>query len=271
MKKFLSTLALFLAFAGACRAQTQDYIQLTDNGWEAELQIAVESFTKDGITVDLYGVVHMADEEYYDSVQVDLDRYDTVLYEGIKQGTKPNRGTVGLNLLQKGMARILGLEFQKDGIAYIGTNMVHADIDVEALEESLDGQKISPLQKMFSPERIKRLKPIFDAMGPFLEEVIDGLLAQQPELRNQLKLEFAKELAGTDISKALPEKMKKAIIDDRNEIVMGVLAEQLKNPKKKRIAIFYGAGHNPDFAQRLLAKGWTRGQKVWKTAWRISR
>jgi len=267
MKKTVLMLALLLGLTSFCHAQTQDYIRFVpgERPNTGQLQTAVESFERNGITVDLYGVVHMADEEYYKVIQHDLDQYDTVLYEGIKQGTTPNRETQTLNLIQNGMARLLGLQFQKDGIAYIGSNMVHADIDASTLERNLDGEQLSPLQGLFTPEQIENLKPIFTVLGALLNEYFKA----NPEIQSQMKFKFAQQISQADISAQLSPKMKKAIIDDRNQIVMDELKVQLKNKTKRRIAIFYGAGHNPDFAQRFLAQGWTRGAKTWRTAWRI--
>jgi hypothetical protein len=256
-----------MGFTSFSHAQTQDYIRLVEDRRTGtqQLQTAVESFTRNGVTVDLYGVVHMADQSYYQTIQRDLNQYDTVLYEGIRQGSQPNRETQTLNLVQSGMSRLLGLQFQKDGISYIGSNMVHADIDATTLERNLDGQQLSPLQGLFSPEQIESLKPIFTMLGSLLDEYF----RQNPEIQGQLKLQFAQQISQTDISAQLPPQMKKAIIDDRNLIVMNELAVQLRDRTKRRIAIFYGAGHNPDFAQRLLAQGWTRGTKTWRTAWNI--
>lgn len=266
MKKVFFVLALLLGFTSFCHAQTQEYIRLVRGEYGSELQTAVETFERDGIIIDLYGAVHMADREYYRTVQRDLDQYDTVLYEGIKQDDTPNRETQSLNLVQNGMARLLGLQFQKDGISYIGSNMVHADIDASALEQSLDGQQLSPLSDLLTPEQMENLEPIFNALG----SLVDEYFRANPQIRSQIKSQFAQQITQTDISKQLPPQMKKAIIDDRNQIVMNKLSMQLRDyPMKREIAIFYGAGHNPDFAQRLLAQGWTRGEKVWKTAWRI--
>jgi len=267
MKKFFLSLALLLGITTFANAQNQEYIRFQEGRKQGtgQLQVAVESFTKNGVTVDLYGVVHMADKEYYRSVQLDLNRYDSVLYEGIKQGATPNKETKTLNMVQTGMAKLFGLEFQKDGISYVGSNMVHADIDATTLERKLDGEKLSPLQGLFTPEQMDKIKPVLDVLGSLL----DVYLKQNPQLQNELKFKFGQQLSQTDISAQLSPKMKKAIIDDRNQIVMNELSVQLRNAKNKRIAIFYGAGHNEDFAQRLTRLGWTRGVKVWKTAWNI--
>ena len=57
------------------------------------------------------------------------------------------------------------------------------------------------------------------------------------------------------------------LIDDRNEACMRELEKQRK-AGKKRIAIFYGAAHMPDFEKRLIENhGMQKQGTVWLTAW----
>ena len=61
-----------------------------------------------------------------------------------------------------------------------------------------------------------------------------------------------------------------AILSGRNEHAMKVLAEQIEKGRKK-LAIFYGAGHMPDFEKRLLEQGFKPVGEEWQTAWDIRR
>jgi len=268
MNKTVSiALSLLLLFGAAASGQDQDYIRFREGPTEQDgaLQIAVETYTRNGVTLDLYGVVHMADEAYYQEIQRDLDQYDVVLYEGIKQGDTPNQETVGLNAVQAGMARLLGLQFQKEGIDYTRPNLVHADMDASTLEDSLDGESISPLGGIISPDLLEQLEPVLRIAG----DLLDQYLEFNPEIRTTFKLQFAQQMAGTDVEDQLTPQMRQAIIIDRNQIVMDVLAEQERTTNNRTYAIFYGAGHNADFRQRLEDEGWTRGSKRWMTAWSI--
>ena len=57
------------------------------------------------------------------------------------------------------------------------------------------------------------------------------------------------------------------LLTERNKAAMKVLDTQLAEGKKK-IAIFYGAAHMPDFERRLLADyGMKRGDTTWIPAW----
>jgi len=270
--KFLLPLVMVLGLGGLTEAQqTQQpaYIKYEegDTQQDGELKVEVIKFRNQaGVEVTLYGVVHIADQSYFSQIQQDLSTYDTVLYEGVKQGTNPNPETKGLNAVQQLMATVLGFTFQKDGIDYRQQNFVHADIDIDTLQRNLNGRSINPLDQYFDPQTVERLAPFMDLASQFVKAYMDS----NPELRNQLRRQMAQSLAGTDIAAQLPPDMKKAIIDDRNDIVMNVLTEQLqKHPDKKKIAIFYGAGHNADFTQRLLRLGYTRQDSRWMTAWVI--
>ncbi len=57
------------------------------------------------------------------------------------------------------------------------------------------------------------------------------------------------------------------LIADRNEAAMKVFQKELAQGKKK-IAIFYGAGHMPDFEKRLrLDFGLEKKSVQWLEAW----
>jgi len=61
------------------------------------------------------------------------------------------------------------------------------------------------------------------------------------------------------------------IITERNKKALEVLTRELKN-KKKKVAIFYGAGHLPDMEERLIKDfGLKKGQVEWLTAWDLTK
>jgi hypothetical protein len=61
-----------------------------------------------------------------------------------------------------------------------------------------------------------------------------------------------------------------AILSGRNEHAMKVLAGQIALGRKK-LAIFYGAGHMPDFEKRLIEQGFKQIGEQWQTAWDVRR
>jgi hypothetical protein len=58
-----------------------------------------------------------------------------------------------------------------------------------------------------------------------------------------------------------------SLISERNKVALTGLREQVKLGKR-RIAIFYGAGHLPDLERRLLTEfGLKRDSERWLLAW----
>jgi hypothetical protein len=274
-KKMFLALALVFGINYGVLAQGQDqHIRFLPGNTQqdGELQIAVTEYTRPGVApntsatrVILYGVVHVADQNYYNLVQRDLDSYDEVLYEGVKQGSTPNPGTKGLNAIQKLMGDVLGLTFQKDGINYNRTNFVHADVDIDRLRRQMGpGQSIDPLERYVSPEMLEQLGPFLDLASEFIKMYMQS----NPGMQDQLKVQFGNQLASTDISAQLSPAQKRAILDDRNQLVEEVLTRQLQqHPEHKTFAIFYRAAHMPDFELRLQRMGFTRSSQRWMTAW----
>ena len=271
-----TSLVLLLGIGSVSAQDATQYIRYergrTQN--DGVLQIAVETWTTpSGATIDLYGVVHIADSAYYRQVQRDLAQYDAVLYEGVgltrqvaeARERNPNNRSSGLSTVQRTMGTVLGLEFQMDSISYIGSNMVHADMGENELPAETR-QQVNPLERFINPETLERLAPLVELGSTLLEQYF----AQNPEIRNGLKTQFASQLSSADMTKQLPPQLYQSIVIDRNAVVMRVLAQQLQqHPGQRRISIFYGAAHMPDFQQRFTQLGYTRNSVRYMNAWTI--
>ena len=272
MKKtnFIAALALLLGLGAAAYGDgkgSADFIRYATEG-DTGLQIAVTDFVSSNskTTVTLYGVVHVADVDYYKLVQTDLDKYDAVLYEGVKAGVNPNPETKILNAMQHLMGDVLDLKFQKDGIDYTRKNLVHADINMDDLQKSMKGESITPFGGYIKTEQLEYLKPFLDIGSKLLKEYMKS----DPALQNRLKAQLAQQLGSVDINTQLSPDMHKAIVLDRNAIVIDVLKDQLqKFPEKHSYSIFYGAAHMPDMQERLQKLGYKESSKRWMTAWKV--
>lgn len=123
-----------------------------------ELQTAVVSYRKKFpwsllwpfLQVDLVSTIHIADKEYFSTLQRELEPYDCVLYEMVasRESLENRRSPVatkrlrssrsrGFNILgciQRQMARILMLDFQLDCLDYQAENWYHADLDFETFK-----------------------------------------------------------------------------------------------------------------------------------------
>jgi len=274
-KKILTVVALLFGINFGVYAQSDHikYKQGQNPQQDGELQIAVTEYigtspATSKTRIILYGVVHVADMKYYHAIQRDLDSYDAVLYEGIKQGAQPNKGTKSLNIIQKLMGDVLGLTFQKDGINYRRRHFVHADVTAARLKKQMKGKPISPLERFLTPNMLKQFGPMLQMASKFIKMFMES----NPALQDSLKIRMAQQLATADVNAQLPPHMKKAILDDRNALVQRVLTRHLRtHPKHRTIAIFYGAAHMPDFELRLKRMGFKFHSQRWMSAWKMGR
>ncbi|KAJ9183960.1 hypothetical protein P3X46_007752 [Hevea brasiliensis] len=123
-----------------------------------ELQTAVVSYRKrfpwsilnPFLRVDLVSTIHIADKDYFTTLQKELEPYDCVLYEMVasrdslenrrnpaatkRLKSSRSRGFNILGCIQRQMARILMLDFQLDCLDYQAENWYHADLDYETFK-----------------------------------------------------------------------------------------------------------------------------------------
>ncbi|KAJ6957826.1 hypothetical protein NC653_039720 [Populus alba x Populus x berolinensis] len=102
------------------------------------------------VQVDLVSTIHIADKEYFETIQKELEPYDRVLYEMVasreslesrrnpaaarRMKSSRSRGFNILGCIQRQMARILTLDFQLDYLDYQAENWYHADLDYETFK-----------------------------------------------------------------------------------------------------------------------------------------
>ena len=90
------------------------------------------------------------------------------------------------------------------------------------------------------------------------------LLSSNREI--ELKKVLARQLAETDFASFWGGN-DTTLIAGRNEKAIRVLKTEMA-AGKRRLAIFYGAGHMADFRQRLTEElGFQRAKTTWLTAW----
>lgn len=244
----------------------------------ARLETKAESFVnEDGVLVTLVGVVHVGDRAYYEQLAELFTHYDAVLYEMIRDvdDGPPTDMTSDhpISQMQLGMRSALGLTFQLEEIDYTPANFVHADLDPETFDtqqkekgESLFGTML----KASLEERNRQLSGQSQGMNPFA--LVGALFSD--DRPHKLKLLLGRQMADMEESLKTLEAGKdgtgSVIITGRNERAMEVLAEELEKGRRK-LAIFYGAGHMADFRRRLLDDGYAPLAGRWLTAWDIRR
>ncbi len=260
-----------------------EFLRLESDGDRLEaLQTAIVRYRNADhkhLSVDLIGAVHIGEADYYETLNALFDDYDVVLYElvakpgtRIPTGAKHHTPTNPISFLQVSAQQVLGLESQLQLIDYSKKQLVHADLSPTALAEKMRERGDTPmslafdaLSEMIRQSSLQGQQPTFDGelldLGKMAEIIADPLKAKQF---------MAQQFATTDLSEmGLGAGLNQLIVKDRNAAAVDVLDRQIKQGKRK-IAIFYGAAHMPDFEQRLLARGFAKQTQSWVTAWDLT-
>ncbi|HEV2949139.1 MAG TPA: hypothetical protein VGX70_17320, partial [Gemmataceae bacterium] len=113
----------------------------------------------------------------------------------------------------------------------------------------------------------KEKPPVANAPDSLEDLDIFSLILDQDGPK-KLKRMLAEQLANIESpTNGLGPTLNNILIADRNEAAMKVFQKELAQGKKK-IAIFYGAGHMPDFEKRLrLDFGLEKKNVQWLEAW----
>ena len=226
-----------------------------------------------GLVVDLVGAIHVADQAYYEKLNELFDDYDVVLYELVANEGKtvPDPKQVDrrgmLSNFQNGMGEALGLTFQLAHVDYRRDNMVHADMSAEEFAESMRKRKESFVGIMFRSMGFSMAK---DPSGQTDTELLAALFS--PNRAMALKRILAKQFSDMEGSISIFNgEGGSTLITERNKVALKRLEEQIKKGKKK-IAVFYGAGHMPDMEERLLKEFNLKWDKTtWLVAWDLTK
>lgn len=230
------------------------------------------------LVVDLIAAIHVADRAYYKDLEEQFEQYDVLLYELVKpEGADVPDGTPIVSddlfsVLADAGLKMLDLTSQKDHIDYTRANFVHADLSPDEMFEAMRARGDDALtislgvladtlreQNLMEMERESSLAPQQDDIDPF-ELLLD------PDGPMKLKRLFAQQIAAGDAMSIGPT-LNTILVEDRNAACMRVFQRELARGKK-RIGVFYGAAHMPDFDRRLREDfGLMRGAATWRTAW----
>jgi hypothetical protein len=235
------------------------------------------------LTVDLVSAVHIGDKEYYKKLNKQFQQYDVVLYELVAQpGTVIPKGGKKkddpLSLIMQVVKMVLDLELQTERIDYTKKNFVHADLSPEQMAEAIHKRGDDGLTlvlgfaaDLLRQENLREMqakeqpKPDSSTPAPDLD-ILSLLLDQDGPIK--LKRMLAEQLQRmSSPADGLGPTLNNILITDRNEAALKVFQKEMAKGKKK-IAIFYGAGHMPDFEKHLrLDFGLERKSIQWLEAW----
>ncbi len=264
----------------AQQQQAIEFIRLTQDGQHLKaLQTSIARYqsSQQDVTVDLIGAVHIGERSYFETLNEVFKDYDVVLYELVApEGTRiPRGGRTGgagnpISFMQTSAQKFLGLESQLKLVDYTPDNFRHADMSPDELREKMAERGQSPLslalgaftEMMNDPDMAAKLG---DQGGASLSDLLDMI-------GNPLKAKrfMAKQMGAMgSLDSGLGSSLNQLIVVDRNKAAMKVLDETIQQGHKK-IGIFYGAAHMPDFHERLLEREFKFVRDSWLTAWDLT-
>ena len=255
-------------------------VQQSEDGRPKSLQTAIVRYRGKkgtpfaGRIVDLVGVVHIGQGEYYADLNKRLSKYDAVLYElvapdgtRIKPEDLEKRRSI-LASMQTGMKDMLNLEYQLEKIDYLTQNFRHADMSPEEFVEDLERRGDS-LFKMIARMMGAGLASSASSGGD--AGILLALFSNDRPMK--MKQAMARQLVDIEIVTAGmdDENGENTLIKGRNAKAFSVLREELEAGKEK-LAVFYGAGHLPDMAERLEQEfEMSPRRTTWLDAWDLTR
>jgi hypothetical protein len=249
-----------------------------ERGSPRTLDTAVVSYTNgregdERVTVDLVAAIHVGDRAYYETLNRKFESYDAVLYElvapeGATPDDRPAEGDPHpIAVMQDGLKSLLDLEHQLAVVDYRKPNFVHADMSPEDFEKAMKDRGES-FVTMFLRLAFEGMRKPPQAGAGEADDLKLILALLSPNRPMALKRVMAGQIAQFgDIASALDGPGGSAIVSDRNRKALEVLRAALDDGKR-RVCIFYGAAHMPDFEKRLLADfGLQRADREWIVAW----
>jgi hypothetical protein len=260
---------------------TADYVRFSEpKTGPMILQTAVVRFIKEGRSVDLISVVHLADPAYYQTLNQTLRQYDAVLYEMVggpvppkSQMAKRDRGDLAwLGTLHATLQSSLGLQGQLEGMDYAHANMVHADVSHAEFNQLKAQKSESFIGLLF---RAYQAQAELAAMGESSSSLslteLTTLLSGNGS-KDEMKAIIGRQFDAVErLVSGVEGPNGSVIIGGRNDKALKVLASELAKGRQQ-LAIFYGGAHLPDLELKLAKEGWKRQpDPKWLDAWTISR
>lgn len=248
----------------AVKKATGEYLRITqtDSGKPESMETAIVRFEGPagskyaGRVVDLVGVVHIGEHDYYKELNRRFPDYDRVLYELVApEGTTVNKEQAGevrgpLGAMQLGMKDILNLDFQLEHIDYDAKNFRHADMSPEEFAADMADRGDSVMKMVF--RMLGSGMATQAAAQPAASDTALLFALFAPDRARRMKQIMASQFEDMEIATAAMADAsgKSTIITQRNIKALSVLTDELQKGSKK-VAVFYGAGHLPDMAERL--------------------
>lgn len=227
-----------------------------------------------GPVVDLVSAVHVAEPEYYRALNRKFRRYDAVLYElvapeGTRVPEKVDRSRQSpVSLLQLGLTDLLELQFQLEGVDYNARNFIHADMSPEQFAQSMRDRSESFTDIVFRMMGYNMARQNEGAGRTSDAQLLTALFSGDRAMvfRRIMAAQF-EDMQGAMAAIEGPEGS--TLITERNKVALAVLRRELAAGRRK-VAVFYGAGHMDDMLTRLRDDFELVPAEIrWLTAWKL--
>jgi len=235
------------------------------------------------ITVDLVAVVHIGEKEFYEKLNKAFKAYDAVLYELVapegtvidKKSLKENSNP--LRMIQSIPQQMLGLDSQLEIIDYKAKNFVHADLTPEEIAAKMAERGDTTLTILLDTasdmirQQNKAAQNASSSEGSNMSNDFSSMLEMMGDPA-KMKLAMAKQFVESgDLDLGLGKSLNQLLIKDRNEAAMKDFNKQVFVGNRK-LAIFYGAAHMPDFEKRLKEDyDFKLKKQIWLEAWDLTK
>ena len=272
------------------KSKTQFLRVLNDrNGQPLALQTAITRYRpqQGELVVDLIGAIHIGEADYYEQLNRQFEEYDVVLYELVApegtrvpaggKRTQNNQGSLNLVAwLQQQAKSSLGLQSQLEKVDYQKSNLRHADMSPADISKKMAERGdsaltigLSAMSELLRQQNVAAQSPENREMiSQFTNEGIFELINNPLKLKRMMASQFAQS-GVMDIG--LGETLNQMLITDRNAAAVKVLQKEITAGKRK-IAIFYGAAHMPEFERQLRDDfGLEKTKQVWVDAWDLTK
>lgn len=269
---WLASLLFYLATGSPASAHPpESFMRLAEDedSRPSALQVALARYGDgQGRTLHLVGAVHVADRGYFEDLQERFEHYDVVLYEMVGDPDGDSQQPVGLGMslvgaLQGGMQNALGLASQREEIDYERGNFRHADMTGPEFSDRMkrrDESWAGTFMKLWAASAVSREPATQQA------QLLEVLFASNRQLA--LKRVMAESMVDqARVFELLADADGSVLITERNRKALSVLEREMDGGARN-LALFYGAGHLPDFHRRLTDEfGFELRSVEWLNAW----
>jgi hypothetical protein len=226
--------------------------------------------------VDLIGAVHVGDLAYYAQLNRWFRQYQALLYELVApKGTRVERGRGTSNMhpvgaMQNSIKTMLEIEHQLEQVDYTRPNFVHADMSPEEFGQSMTDRDESFMQmyaRMMGQAIAQQTEQAAQGTSTDFDIFAAMFASDRPR---KLKIAIAKQFQSMEsVLTGMSGPEGSTLITERNKRALDVLHKQQRAGKRK-LGIFYGAGHLNDMNDRLIKDFHMQPVGItWMEAWNL--